>query len=303
MSEYLPEAFTALARDVAGGFEDAGEAGANFFNDTADRAGAAADLVTSADQRIGENADAIGSSDDLPGITAGASAPGGKPRLNISDLDLETVSPKTAEFIRFAEQTYGDRFVIHEWTDNVSRNIGDLARIPRSVHVRVAQYLDAKGGSAGLYFGEGGVPELDDLGPLAGQTPRGWPEGATWDQVGAALMPPMGVLAVGTVAGGSPSAALHEYGHLIDDVYGSEGRASSGVDWNRFYSFVRKAEPAPGTIKPYFLQPGKAGREEMFAEAFARYHMADPAKQLTRLTGSASGGRAFQWYFQRLLGY
>jgi hypothetical protein len=41
----------------------------------------------------------------------------------------------------------------------------------------------------------------------------------------------------------------------------------------------------------------------MFAEAFARYHMGDPAKQLTRLTGSASGARAFQWYFQRLLGY
>jgi len=73
------------------------------------------------------NAEAIGSSDDLPGTTARAGAPGGKPRLNISDLDLDTVSPKTADFIRFAEQTYGDRFVIHDWTDVVSRNIGDLA--------------------------------------------------------------------------------------------------------------------------------------------------------------------------------
>jgi hypothetical protein len=301
MSEYLPEAFTALARDVAGSFEDTGEAGANFFNDTADRAGAAADLVTSADKRIGQNAGAIGRSDELPGITGPATTPGVKPRLNISDLDLETVTPKTAEFIRFAEQTYGDRFVIHDWTDLVSRNIGDLARIPRSVHVRVAEYLDAKGGSAGLYFGEGAAPELDDLGHLAGQPPRGWHEGATWDQVGGAFDPERGVLAVGTASGGIPSPALHEFGHLIDSVYGSGGSASSGTDWDTFYSYVRKAQP--GTIKPYYVQPGAAGREEMFAEAFARYHMGDPAKQLTRLTGSASGARAFQWYFQRLLGY
>lgn len=71
MSQYLPEIFEGLAEDVAGGFEDAGGAGASFFRDTAGKADDAVGLLTDADQQVGRNSGAISSPDDLPGTGTG----------------------------------------------------------------------------------------------------------------------------------------------------------------------------------------------------------------------------------------
>jgi RHS repeat-associated protein len=76
MSQYLPEIFEGLAEDVAGGFEDAGGAGANFFRDTAGKADDAVGLLTDADQQVGKNAGSIISPDDLPDSATGAAVPG-----------------------------------------------------------------------------------------------------------------------------------------------------------------------------------------------------------------------------------
>ena len=81
MSQYLPEIFEGLAEDVAGGFEDAGETGANFLRDTAGKADDAVGLLTDADQQVGRNASGILSPDDLSGDgdLGGTSAAAGSP--------------------------------------------------------------------------------------------------------------------------------------------------------------------------------------------------------------------------------
>ena len=308
MSQYLPEAFDGLAEDTAEAIEDVGETAQGFYRATADKAVQAAGNVTGADGQVAGRVSAIGTAadkdaSDLP-VPSGTAAPSGNTRrVNISDLDLEAESPEIAEFLRFAVRTYGDRFVLHDWTDDVRLNVKRLSLASPSVHERVAEYLDRIGGKAGLYFGEGGVPELDDKGDLAGLRPRGWPEGSTWDGVTGAASPEAGVMAVGTAGlSQSSTVALHELGHMVDRIYGSAGRASSSPSWDTVYRYVLSAESEPGMIRPYHLQPGGVGQVEMFAEAFALYHTPKPGKWLASIAGSQAGGEAIKRYFSTLLG-
>jgi hypothetical protein len=207
--------------------------------------------------------------------------------------------------LRFVADVYGDRFTIHDWTLAVRRNIDDLARIPAGVHQRIAQFLEAKGGNAGLYFGEGGAPGLDDLGHLSGQAVPGYPD-MTFDQLPAVFGEARGVVAVGTGTYGSASAALHEVGHLVDWVYGpADGRASELPAFRQAYEQVVKEAPEPGMIRPHYRekQKGDGGAQEMFAEAFDVYHLPDSERQLADLAGSAAGGHVLKEYFDTLLGH
>jgi hypothetical protein len=307
MSQYLPEVLGGLAEDAAGAIEDVGDATHEFYQATAEKAVLAARNVTDADGQITGEASAIGGAadkdaSDLPGPSTTVQPDGNTRRINISDLDLESESPELAEFLRFAARTYGDRFVLHDWTDDVRSNVEKLSLVAATVHERVAQYIDGLGGNAGLYFGEGGVPQLDDLGRLAGVRPRGYPEGSTWDDVTGANTNWTGVLTVGTGPRMSSTTSLHEFGHLADEAYAPGDKASMLHSWDIVYRYVRSAESEPGTIQPYYLQSGDVGKEEMFAQAFALYHTPKPGKWLADLAGSQAGGEAIKRYFGTLLG-
>lgn len=232
--------------------------------------------------------------------------PGGRSRINIADLDLEALSPHDAEFIRYAARTYGDRLVIYDWNPGVQFNLLELSNVRANVHERVAQFLDEGGGNAGLYFGSGDISGLDDLGYLADTRPRGYPEGAKWKRVSGIYSPSNRVLAVGSGSSGSLSTPLHEFGHLVGRVYSSGGYDSAA--WRAVYDKAVSAAERP--ISPYYLQPGEAGPDEMFAEAFVIYHRPVPDipgwpsrdNQLSDLAGSDAGGQAFKRYFDTLLG-
>ena len=116
---------------------------------------------------------------------------------------------------------------------------------------------------------------------LRGVQPRGWPPGATWDNVPGANTPDRNEVVIATIGHGTPAGAhvpatgeghgssnlvLHESAHSIDDPGKGAATRSSGADFNR----ARTADIA--TLDPYFTQPGAAGQEETYAESAARYY-------------------------------
>ena len=122
--------------------------------------------------------------------------------------------------------------------------------------------------------------KLTELKPaLKGEHPRGWPAGMTWDTAegcydrGAKevlvteLYRPVGrkeFVSSTRVRG----VALHESGHAYDQALGSPSAMSSAFIYA--YTVDRKSIPkeARRSLR-YFLQKGKSGRSEAFAEIFA----------------------------------
>lgn len=111
---------------------------------------------------------------------------------------------------------------------------------------------------------------------LAGDPPRGWPEGTDWSKVPGCYDDSTNRVVVatrghGTDTGahvpdtgdghGSANLAIHEAYHGLD--YKS-GKPSSGAD----FTAVRKS--APNELSDYMSQSGQAGEEESFAESAAR---------------------------------
>jgi hypothetical protein len=293
----LAAAFDGVAADTAQGFESAAGSVAEFLGQTASKQEQNVENLLAADGAAARAAADIG------GKAGSVVQAGGRPGISIGEVDLEGLPTEQADFIRYLARTYGDRFVVHDWTPGVRSNIRDLSLVPPSVHERVAQFLNEKGGNAGLYFGEGGVAGLDNLGHLALMPPRGWPEGSSWDSVGGIYSENTNVLAVGTAKHASASAPLHEYGHLIENaylyhIYWNDSSVRSG--WFSTHQNVVNDAP-PGSISPYYLQQGGGGQQEMFAEAFARYHLPGPEGWLTHLAGSPEGGQALKHYFDTLL--
>jgi hypothetical protein len=317
MSEILSMTLAGLGDDTADAMQGAAGAAAGFLETAAETEQRALDAIACTEAENAGLLRAIG-----PGAGRGATGTGefswagrtakgppadalfgpggGRPGIDLASLDLAGVAPETAGFIRYAAGTYGKRFVIHNWSPSVQRNIEQLSRVPLSVHERAAQFLDGWAGRGGIYIGHGAAPELDDLSYLAGERPRGWSEGATWAITPGAWVPGYRVLAIGTGSHGSDSLALHEFGHMADRVYGYGLPVSHDESWASTYRYVL-GEPA-GYINPYYRQAGCAGREELFAEAFARYHGPGPESRFRVLAGSQSGGQALAQYFRTLLG-
>ena len=122
--------------------------------------------------------------------------------------------------------------------------------------------------------------KVTDLKPeLRGVHPRGWPAGMTWDTADgffdraakevnvAELYRPVGKkeFVPSTRVRG---VASHETGHAFDQALGQPSETSSAFIYA--YTVDRKSVPKEARrALRYFLQKGKAGRNETFAEAFA----------------------------------
>jgi hypothetical protein len=120
----------------------------------------------------------------------------------------------------------------------------------------------------------------DYLTALKGVQPRGWPPGATWDDVPGVATPNEVVVATtghGTQQGahvpetgeghGCYDLVLHEGGHAYDSAM---GQASSKPE------FEQARAPDAHKLDAYLSQPGEAGLQETFAETMASYYGGDP---------------------------
>ena len=104
---------------------------------------------------------------------------------------------------------------------------------------------------------------------LAGVRPRGWPLGKTWDVVPGLFSQDTNTVIVATngkYPTGSFDMIYHEIGHAFDFY----NNLSTSKDFMSAYLADKSY------LGSYFLQPGKAGPSEAFAESFARYYGKDP---------------------------
>jgi hypothetical protein len=137
----------------------------------------------------------------------------------------------------------------------VVRAIDRLAELPQIIKDKLVASLD------GIYVGEGGVPDLDDMSRLAGvPLPSGR---ATWDACAGAYGERK--IIVGSRPSPSPDVMCHEIGHALDDIDGSaEQWQSDSDDFLALY-----AQCSPHLVSDFHRQSGVLGRREFFADSFA----------------------------------
>lgn len=181
-----------------------------------------------------------------------------------------------------------------------AEHLAQLELIPDNMHRVVAGDMEARDG--GIYVGARPAIDLDPDGPAATRdagdaNPRGW-QTRGWEEVNGYYSGLRAVMTVGHTAnadaaarrGGSRSAAAHEFGHALDRAM--MARTGIGISNTASWAEIHRAsmEDAEmfGGIGPYFQQPGRAGREEFFAEAFSvwvrHYDPAQPGQANNRLS-------------------
>ncbi|GLY78573.1 anthrax toxin lethal factor-related metalloendopeptidase [Actinoallomurus iriomotensis] len=171
----------------------------------------------------------------------------------------------------FLSGVYGARLRVVGSSQVTLRHLIDLEDVPGPFHAHVAEYLRG--------HPEGGIdivdgPVTDVMPELRGQTPRGWPAGSTWAQVPGLLDTETRRLVIS--GHDRPRlSALHEFGHAVDFA---GGLWSGSKEFTDLYDRL-------GALSPYRAQPGVAGRQETFADAFAAWahhrHWSDDARALS----------------------
>ena len=133
--------------------------------------------------------------------------------------------------------------------------VNRLAGLPLTIKNILAAGLEA------IHVGEGGVPELDDMGRLRGvPLPSGR---ATWDACAGAYGKRK--IIVGTRPSSAPDVMCHEVGHALDDIDRVEGEwQSDSAEFRRLYERCQQT-----LVSDFHKQPGDLGRREFFADAFA----------------------------------
>ncbi|MEU3162908.1 phage minor capsid protein [Streptosporangium sp. NPDC006930] len=164
----------------------------------------------------------------------------------------------TAAKVKTLEDLYGNRLRIQKGSQAGPKHAEDFTKIPDAFHDTLAQHV------RGIDLGDGAIPDF--MPELRGVQPRGWAPGKTWDAVTGAYDPKSRRVMVGSGHGhGSTSVCLHETGHALDHAL---GRAASSPEWRSLH-----ADAVSHGVSPYYAQAGEAGRQEMWAEAFAAWTM------------------------------
>ncbi|MBC7644864.1 MAG: hypothetical protein H7123_07040 [Thermoleophilia bacterium] len=137
-----------------------------------------------------------------------------------------------------------------------------------NVPQQVIDQTDRVGDRTVLFSGK--LTDVHGYMHLRGVHPRGWPEGATWDQVpGAGGDHGSAANASRELTGrghGSTSLALHEYGHVVDRAIASPRwlSVSQSDSWLKGPQAEVRNRPSARTYLTHYP-------EEWFAESFARY--------------------------------
>ena len=163
-----------------------------------------------------------------------------------------------------------------------------LASFPRQLQEKLAVGLD------GIYVGEGGVPEMDDMSALRGvPLPSGR---ATWDACAGAYGERK--IVVGTRPSPTPDVMCHEVGHALDDLDSPPGKwQSDSAEFRMIYDQCQ-----PYIASDFHRQRGGLGRKEFFADAFAAIASGQRPALVDMLSGNTRVALRVMLYFNRRYG-
>jgi hypothetical protein len=166
--------------------------------------------------------------------------------------------------------------------------IDRLAEFPRALQEKLSLGLD------GIYVGDGGVPDLDDMAALHNvPLPSGK---ATWDACAGAYGDRK--IVVGTRPSPTPDVMCHEVGHALDDLDSPPGKWQS--DSAEFRSIYDQCQPY--IASDFHRQRGGLGRKEFFADAFAAIASAQRPALVDMLGGNTRIALRVMLYFNRRYG-
>ena len=166
--------------------------------------------------------------------------------------------------------------------------IDRLAEFPRALQEKLSLGLD------GIYVGDGGVPDLDDMAALHGVA---LPSGkATWDACAGAYGDRK--IVVGTRPSPTPDVMCHEVGHALDDLDSPPGKwQSDSAEFRLIYDQCQ-----PYIASDFHRQRGGLGRKEFFADAFAAIASAQRPALVDMLGGNTRVALKVMLYFNRRYG-
>jgi hypothetical protein len=166
--------------------------------------------------------------------------------------------------------------------------IDRLAELPRHLQEKLTAELD------GIYVGEGGVPDLDDMAVLHGVTMPG--STITWDACAGAYGDRK--IVVGTRPSPSPDVMCREIGHALDDLDSPPGKwQSDSAEFRLIYDQCQAY-----IASDFHRQRGGLGRKEFFADAFAAIASAQRPALVEMLSGNLRIGLRVMLYFNRRYG-
>ena len=170
----------------------------------------------------------------------------------------------------------------------VTAAIDRLAEFPRELQEKLAAGLD------GIYVGDGGVPDLDDMSALHGVL---LPSGrATWDACAGAYGERK--IVVGSRPSPTPDVMCHEVGHALDDLDSPPGKwQSDSAEFRMIYDQCQ-----PYIASDFHRQGGGLGRKEFFADAFAAIASAQRPALVDMLSGNTRIALRVMLYFNRRYG-
>jgi hypothetical protein len=166
--------------------------------------------------------------------------------------------------------------------------IDRLAEFPRALQEKLAAGLE------GIYVGDGGVPDLDDMSALHGVL---LPSGrATWDACAGAYGEHK--IVVGSRPSPTPDVMCHEVGHALDDLDSPPGKwQSDSAEFRMIYDQCQ-----PYIASDFHRQRGGLGRKEFFADAFAAIASAQRPALVDMLSGNTRIALRVMLYFNRRYG-
>jgi hypothetical protein len=182
-----------------------------------------------------------------------------------------------------------EQVLIREWAEAEEPSpeavtaVNRLAALPLLVKEKLAAGLDA------IHVGSGGVPDLDDMGELAGvPLPSGR---ATWDACAGAYGDRK--IVVGSRPSPTPDVMCHEVGHALDDLDGASGQwLSDSDDFRALY-----ARCLPHIASEFHRHGESLGRREFFADAFAAIASSQRPALVEMLSGDTRTALDVMLYF------
>jgi hypothetical protein len=182
-----------------------------------------------------------------------------------------------------------EKVLVREWAEDEDppeqavTAVNRLAALPLLVKEKLAAGLDA------IHVGAGGVPDLDDMGELAGvPLPSGR---ATWDKCAGAYGSRK--IVVGSRPSPTPDVMCHEVGHALDDIDGASGQwQSDSTDFRALY-----ARCLQHIASEFHRQGESIGRREFFADAFAAIGSSQRPALVEMLSGDTRTALDVMLYF------